>query len=62
MASLTFRMSKDKKKNREANKYYDCHYYSTGRHAVAQLIEALRYKPESCGLDSQRDDLYFSLT
>ena len=25
-------------------------------HAVAQLVEALRYKPEGCGFDSQLDD------
>jgi len=31
---------------------YVCYTYSTG-HAVAQLVEALRYKPEGPGFDSR---------
>jgi len=31
-------------------------------HAVAQLVEALRYKPEGCGFDSGWCHLNFSLT
>ena len=31
-------------------------------HAVAQLVEALRYKPKGCGFDSQRCHWNFSLT
>jgi hypothetical protein len=31
-------------------------------HAVAQLVEALRYNPESRGFDSRCCDLNFSLT
>jgi len=27
-------------------------YYPHYSHAVAQLVEALRYKPEDCGFDS----------
>jgi hypothetical protein len=29
-------------------------------HAVAQLVEALRYKPEGCGFDSRRCHWNFS--
>jgi hypothetical protein len=29
---------------------------------MAQLFEALRYKPEGCGFDSQYGDWDFSLT
>jgi hypothetical protein len=31
-------------------------------HAVVQLVEALRYKPEGCGFHSQRCHWNFSLT
>ena len=31
-------------------------------HAVVQLVEALRYKPEGCGFDSQWCHRNFSLT
>jgi hypothetical protein len=31
-------------------------------HAVAQLIESLRYKPQGCGFDSRWCQLNFSLT
>ena len=31
-------------------------------HAMAQLVETLRYKPESSGFDSQRFHCNFSLT
>ena len=31
---------------------YQCHYYPLG-HAVAQLVEALRYKSEDRGFDSR---------
>jgi len=31
-------------------------------HAVAQLVEALRYKPEGCGFDSRWCHWNFSLT
>jgi hypothetical protein len=31
-------------------------------YAVAQLVEALRYKPEGCWLDSRRSYWNFSLT
>jgi len=31
-------------------------------HAVAQLVEALRYKPEGCGLDTRWCHWNFSLT
>jgi hypothetical protein len=31
-------------------------------HAVAQLVEALRYKPEGCGIDSRWCQWNFSLT
>ena len=34
----------------------------TGGHAVAQLVEALRYKPEGCGFDSRWCHWNFSLT
>jgi hypothetical protein len=30
-------------------------------HAVEQVVEALRYKPEGRGFDSRRDDSNFSL-
>ena len=36
--------------------------YSGGGHAVAQLVEALRYKPEGGGFDSQWCHWNFSLT
>jgi hypothetical protein len=32
------------------------------QYAVAQLVEALRYKPEGRGFDSRRDHWDFSLT
>jgi len=31
-------------------------------YAVAQLVEALRYKPEDCGFESRLDNWDFSLT
>ena len=34
----------------------------TGEHAVAQLVEALGYKPEGCGFDSRWCHWNFSLT
>jgi hypothetical protein len=40
-------------------------YYNTVRcngHAVAQLVEALRYKPECRGFDSRGCNWNFSLT
>ena len=33
-----------------------------GGHAVVQLVEAQRYKPEGCGLDSRWYHCHFSLT
>ena len=33
-----------------------------GGHAVAQLVEALRYKPEGCGFDSRWYHWNFPLT
>jgi hypothetical protein len=33
-----------------------------GGHAVAQLVEAQRYKPEGCGFDSRWHHWYFLLT
>jgi len=33
-----------------------------GVHALAQLVEALRYKPERCGFDSRWCNSNFSLT
>ena len=36
--------------------------YCTTGHAVAQLVEALRYKPEGCGFDSRWCHWNFSLT
>jgi len=38
------------------------HYMSTRGHAVAQLIEALRYKSEGRGFGSRWCHLNFSLT
>jgi hypothetical protein len=41
------------------------HYLSQHRdkgHAVAQLVEALRYKSESCGFESRCSHWNFSLT
>jgi acyl-ACP thioesterase len=35
---------------------------TTGVHAVAQLVEALRYKPEDRGIDSRWCHWNFSLT
>jgi hypothetical protein len=35
---------------------------SLWRYAVAQLVEALRYKPEDCGFDSRLCQRNFSLT
>jgi hypothetical protein len=35
---------------------------SKGGYAVAQLVEALRYKPEGRGFDSRRSHWYFSVT
>jgi hypothetical protein len=34
---------------------------NTGGHAVTQLVEALRYKPEGCGFDSRWYHWNFSL-
>jgi hypothetical protein len=31
------------------------------RHAVAQLVEALHYKPEGRGIESQRGGFFFNL-
>jgi hypothetical protein len=34
--------------------HVECTWYSTKlEHAVAQLVEALRYKQEGCGFDSR---------
>ena len=33
-----------------------------GGHAVTQLVEAQRYKPEVCGFDSRLYHWHFSLT
>ena len=38
------------------------HYYKCGGHAVAQLVEALRYKSEGHGFDSRWCHWNFSLT
>jgi hypothetical protein len=35
------------------------YYYDDGGHAVAQLVEALRYKPEGRGFDSPVVSLEF---
>jgi hypothetical protein len=32
---------------------YNCFYINSGGHAVAQLVEALRYKPEDRGFESR---------
>ena len=45
--------------NNNNNNYY---YIIIWRHAVAQLVEALRYKPEGCGFDSRWCHWNFSLT
>jgi hypothetical protein len=37
-------------------------YQSPRRHAMAQLVEALRYKPEGRGFDSRLYHWNFSLT
>ena len=37
-------------------------FYTVGGHAVAQLVEALRYKPEGRGFDSRWCHWNFSLT
>jgi len=37
-------------------------YICYGKHAVAQLVEALRYKPEGRGFDSRCCHWNFSLT
>ena len=37
-------------------------YYEMSGYAVAQLVEALRYKPEGRGFDSRWCHWYFSLT
>jgi hypothetical protein len=39
-----------------------CFYPCTWGHAVAQLVEALRYKPEGRGFDSRWYNWNFSLT
>ena len=39
-----------------------CSYFILWRHAVAQLVEALRYKPEGRGFDSRWCNWNFSLT
>ena len=36
--------------------------YVLWRHAVAQVVEALRYKPEGCGFDSRWCHWNFSVT
>jgi hypothetical protein len=38
------------------------HFFSFWGHAVAQLVEALRYKPEGHGIDSRWCHWNFSLT
>jgi hypothetical protein len=38
------------------------HLFTMGEHAVAQLVEALRYKPEGRGFDSLLYQWNFSLT
>ena len=40
--------------------YY--HYHFTKGYAVAQLVEALRYKPEGRGFDSRWSHWNFSVT
>jgi hypothetical protein len=42
------------------DKYFAC--YFTRGHAVAQLVEALRYKPEGRGFDPRWYGWKFSLT
>ena len=42
--------------------YYGKGYRSCSGHAVAQLVEALRYKPEGRGFDSRWCHWNFSLT
>jgi hypothetical protein len=37
-------------------------YFDTWGHAVAQLVEALRYKPAGRRFDSRRSHWNFSLT
>jgi hypothetical protein len=44
-----------------SNSINTCTYFIWG-HAVAELVEALRYKPESRGIDSRWCDWDFSLT
>jgi hypothetical protein len=39
-----------------------CYVYYEAGHAVAQLVEALRYKPEGRGIDSQWCHCNFSFT
>jgi hypothetical protein len=42
--------------------FFQVHIFFLVRHAVAQLVEALRYKPERRGFDSQWCHWNFSLT
>jgi len=44
------------------NDYYHKVLLDYGGHAVAQLVEALRYKPEGRGFDSRWCHWNFSLT
>jgi hypothetical protein len=41
---------------------YEITFLRCGTQLVGQLVEALRYKPESCGFDSRWHYLKFSLT
>jgi len=41
---------------------FEVQYVYSGGHAVAQLVEALRYKSEGCRLDSRWCHWNFSLT
>jgi hypothetical protein len=43
-------------------RYNTLSYIKIQGHAVAQLVEALRYKPEDCGIGSGWCHLNFSLT
>jgi hypothetical protein len=43
----------------ELNTFYYSYYWG---HTMAQLVEALRYKPEGCGFDSPWCHWIFSLT
>jgi hypothetical protein len=41
---------------------FACSYVGEKGHMVAQLVEALHYKPEVCGFNSQQHCWNFSLT